>query len=466
MNTRKLLQIIVFSMLVLGSGFAKDLDVFIMQPPEVVFDDVKTIAILPFTVLENNYASQSSDYGQQFAGYLTTVLVEERRGVEDIERFYNRKEGITYQDRLNCNIYDIVERSRVESIINELGFSLSGVTSDSNSSRIGEMLGAQAMIMGEISIITSDRQVREDREKDKKKYTISCTERIVNTTINIRLVSTETGKTLASRTYPNPSQSRSKDYQCVAKSCNDPIGGEKKIIGIPIPTSGNSTSYKGDCGSNNWDFREIVQHHLRKMATEFAAYIAPTFVLGKYDLEKIKFKDKAFKQYEKDGEEAKNFAKDGSLHRAYAIYSQILNHDENNPELLYNIGVLEEIVGNYDLAEEYYSYASQLKPNEKDYKEAVKRIEKQLSFREKLATINVVFEPFEWLEKETEVNVARIEITQRADVRKDPSEGSPVISSVKAGTSFPVIAQEGDWFLIKMLRKQGYIHRQYLKEVK
>lgn len=453
MNTRKLLQIIVFSMLVLGIGFAKDLEVFVIQPPNVTLVGVKTVALVGFKVTENNSLNWNSDFSTELSGYITSLLLKKQRGVEDVQKIFGNKEGVTFQDRIGCDIYSVLDRSS-DAVFAEQLKSASGLT-DSLVVEMGKMYAAQALITGDISVSYSTRNFVEEQTINKKKINVNCTELIVNTTISIRVIDTESAKVIASKTYPDPG-TNTKDFQCKTKICgrND---GDPSVGGIIKDFGGLFGRW--DCGDGLSDIQSIAKYHLRKAANSFAAHIAPTFALEKYDFKDPKFEGD-LRKYRDSYKEARDWAKNKKLHRAYSIFKGLLEHDPFNTKLYYNIGILEEVVGNIETAHTYYTEAYNGKSDEKDYKEALIRIEKQQMFLERLAEIDVSFSTFEWNEDAgTSPNERRCKVKEAASLHEEPTEKSPVIGPAPKDREFVILAEEGEWLLLQLpFGKQGYIH--------
>jgi len=443
---------------------AKDLEVFVIQPPKVMVDNVKTIALVGFRVLENNKLTWTSDYGAELSGYITSLLLKKQRGVVDHEKKlsftgigFKTVKGITFQDRIGCDIYTIVDRS-TDAMVVEQQKSAAGFT-DSVIVEMGKMFGAQALITGDISVTYSERKFTEKKKIDGKKVPVYCTELSVNTTVNIRLINTETAEIIASQTYPDPSEKKSKAFQCKRVLCNAE-GDEPTLREI-----GGWLSGGWDCGDGLTDVQSIAKYHLRNIANQYAGYIAPTFALEKYNFKKPDFKGE-MKKYKNNAKEAKEWAKKMKLHRAYAIYNGLLEKDEYNTALLYNVGVLEEVVGNYSAAEELFAEALDGKPNEKDFKKAVIRIEKHLHFEEMLKKIGIKITPFQWKEVDVDVEEKRVVLKERTDVFADPSENSKVVATPPKDRTFKVLSQEGEWFLLKLRgKKKGYINVRYVKIV-
>jgi len=83
--------------------------------------------------------------------------------------------------------YELVERSKLEKIVNEQKLQLTGVMDENNAVEIGKLLGAEVLVLGAISSAT-------DTETDKFAYTSVD----IEVGVDVRLVDVTTGKILQS----------------------------------------------------------------------------------------------------------------------------------------------------------------------------------------------------------------------------------------------------------------------------
>ncbi len=405
----------------------KKIKVFVLVPPEQILSGIQQIAVLDF--------EGDGDYGKNFSDYFISTLLEKDRGIYDLKSGFlgmgEKKEGKTLQEGAFTNVYNIVERSRMTQVLNEQQLGLTGLVDQNQAVQIGKMLGVQAIVMGNVSYTHNDNNFKEERSytKDKKRYTyyVNCKKRTVNAVVRARIIGTENGQILGST-----ESSRKNEI----KKCDKEVGSIP-----PVP--------------------EMVDICLKDAAGEIANYIAPHYELMEYELEKID--NKEFKDL---GEDAAEKAENLQIDDAYLVYKSIFDQDAYNPKLLYNLGIINEVVGNFDQSKEYYDMAVQLK-DEKDYKKATIRIDKNVAFMDALKSIGIEIAPHNFQVSEAEkqaVLADKIQIkgksSERVDVLAKPQFGSAVVGKVPGGVTFTVVKQDGEWYLIKLLGgKEGYVHK-------
>jgi tetratricopeptide (TPR) repeat protein len=320
-------------------------------------------------------------------------------------------------------------------VLDEQQLGAGGVLDQNQAAQLGQVLGVQALVVGNVGYTYKDNDFQEERTytKDKKKYTtyVRCRKRAVTTTVRVRIISAESGQILGSK-----EASRALDK----KEC------EENIANLP-PVA------------------QMVEDCLKHLSFEIVNYFAPQYLLSEYELEKIEVK-----QFKDLGETAAKKAEDLEVDDAYIIYKSIYDQDPYNPKLLYNMGVLNEVVGNYRKAIEFYGMALQLK-EEKDYKKAFARVEKNLEFTEALRALGIEIAEHSFVASEADKAAAlaqKVEIKggsgDRIPVFAEPRESSEVVGQVPGGITFTVISQEGEWYRIKLLGgKEGYVHQDKAK---
>ena len=200
---------------------------------------------------------------------------------------------------------------------------------------------------------------------------------------------------------------------------------------------------------------------------ELIAYMSPSFQLVEMALEKVKAK-----QYADRADEAAEWAEKGDMDRAYLIYYAIFQEDAYNPEVVYNLGILNEAVGNFADAKTMYEKALALRSGERDYQTALARVQKALDFSEILKSIGMSVTQHEWKIDASEVAAATAQkvvvkggIADRQEVRQAPIADSEVVARVPGGIELVALTREGDWFKVKLAEgKEGYLHISQVKE--
>lgn len=447
----------------------KKVKCFVLKPPEQVLEGVQRIAVMDFStegssagdtpdnteeialkilskVVDKQLGDDDDDneitiqYGKSFSGSLISALIEPDRGIEKIKTGFlgmgKGKEGKTLQEGTFTNVFEIVERDRLMQVLKEQELSMSGLINENQAMEIGNMLGVQAVIMGDVNFFFQDDEYKEKRtvKKNKKKTTkmVDCTRRKVNVTVKARIISAETGQVLGS-TEAKESLEKSQ--------CEDRYGSLPSVD-------------------------EMINTCLDKSVPKIANYISPYYELESFELKKIEVK-----KHKKNGEKAAKLAEKLKINKAYLIYKAIYDKDMYNPEVMYNLGVMNEVVGNFNDAAEFYQMAQQLKDDGR-FRDAMKRTEKNVLFADALSKmgVEIVEHQFVVTEAATAAAMAGKVKTKgsrddRIPVYKEADGSSEVVARVPGDLSFTVVRRINDWYLIKLLGgKEGYIHKDKVEQ--
>lgn len=471
MRPRKILLSIVaiislFTLTTPSFSYTK-IKAFVLVPPEQILPGVQRIAVLDF-VEESAYEDETSvesaeelglkvlgeilfgekkpqgsdvSYGRNFTDYLISELIKEDRGIHEIKTGFlglgSGREGKTLQEGAFTNVYDIVERAQMERILSEQTLGVSGAVDENQVIQLGKLLGVQAMITGNISTSQKDSDYKETRTEKKNnkevKKEVNCEKREVTVRVRARIFSTETGRILGST---DATETLQKSH------CDDSWGS--------LPSAA-----------------EMIDECLQKNTTKIANYFAPHFEMVENEFEKVDVDP-----YKDLGDKAAKLAEELKVDEAYAIYHTIYQKEQYNPELMYNLGLLEELVGNYDKAKTYFDAAFQLDDKGR-FRDAAKRIEKSAEFAHALAAIGVEIKEHNFdtspqqaaraLAKKVKTNGNR---KDKINIHAQPTAKSALVTRVPGGVTFTVLKQEGDWFLIELLGgKQGYVKNDACKLV-
>ncbi|MCX6639625.1 MAG: SH3 domain-containing protein, partial [bacterium] len=381
------------------------------------------IAVLDFT---------GSEFAQGASDHLVSYLLLNNRGTSPQARIY--QSGVT------TKIYDVVERSQLNKIIEEQKFGQSGLIDDSQTSQLGKILGVNAIVSGSVSTGSSDTWTKEKRtvyrkEEDGGNYEIlvDVLTRKVNASVKIRIVSSETGQILGSKeAHKEASNSKDKD----------------QIDEIPSPNI-------------------MISECIDQSCWEILNYMAPCFELVERELAKIKakeLKDKAAT--------AAELAESGDLDKSYTIYYSLYQSDQYNPEITYNLGILDEAVGNFADAKAMYESALTLKSDEKDYLNAAQRVARSLDYTSALEKLGISCTKHEWNLNESAVAAVMAQkilikggSSDRQEIRQGPDENSALLTKVPGGIELVLVEVAGDWFKVKLIDgKEGYIHKKFVKQ--
>ena len=406
----------------------QELECFTIKPPEKILKGVTKIAIIDFDIIGSHVERGK---GELLSDYMLAGLLKENRGIKTIKGIWGDKEGQTFITGAPTNVYQIVERGQIAKVLAEQGFSLTGIVDDTQAAEVGKILGVDAIITGSGSYITVDEN-EDVKWKDTKGNTGTdhCTKRTTTAEARMKIISVSTGEVLGTKDF-------SQGYQ--SEKCNEERSGL------------TSASKLADFG-----FKDI--------AAGFVRYFAPEYEYIKYEFEKIKTKE-----FKKQASLAADYIKKSNIDKAYTIYKAIYEQDSYNPKAAYNLGLIYEIVGDFQKAFELYEIASDLDPEVKAYHIAFQRAKNGLELTTILAEVGISFGEHEFGADGGDVLAAKVRTkgskSDRIEVRAEPENGSEVITKIPGDLEFTVIEKKGDWFLIKLLGdKQGYVHKSSVSE--
>ena len=464
-----IIGLLVFVDFFISNVSAQSLKCFILTPPEQLLDSVKRIAITDFTVTssyhaddppskakkkdwekvldvvskaadKNKVSQRFLDSGEKMANLMISALLEDDRGIRDVGSGFlglGRKEGKSFQQGARTNVFEIVERSQIAQVMQELQLAQTGVIDEAQAAQVGKMLGVDAIITGTVTVSCDDRWVKENR-KDKKKgdYVVDCNKRAASAFATIRIIQVETSQVIGSK------QALKKEEQ---KKCEGEYGKD-----LPTPETS-------------------IDNCLQAIAGDLVNYFAPRFELQKLDFAKIEGNE-----YKRFSETAKDALDQYNLDNAYLQYAAIVDQDPYNHSALFNVGVLEEAVGNYNLALEKYTMAAKLKSKEDKYTKAQNRVAKQVGFWDELNALGIYIQErkFEISNDQVEAaTVSKIQVngsgSARVDVKAAPDPNSQTLVKVPGEVELELIETVGDWYKVRLLdEREGFIAKKDAKVLK
>lgn len=317
---------------------------------------VKTTALIPAKAHE--------------ASLLKEVAVLPFEG-PDGKRFAAEIEGVLAGINIGGRQYfSLVERTKIDRIIEEWRFSQSALMDEKTAARVGRLVGARGIYTGTISLSHStDNYYTEDRtrcaqevaKKDYRgreikecvrweKYKVSCTSRVASFAATPRLLDVDTGRIV----YANNISAKES-----ASACSDsqkPLPSHAELIG------------------------QAKQASLEQFRRDIAPYhVTMTVKLmdSRHGLTSKEARDR-WKQ-------GLNFAKNDRLDRACELWGEIRTLGEESLSLLYNLGVCSETTGDLDQALDLYRRADRLTtgPDER-ITAALSRVSRALQDRSRL----------------------------------------------------------------------------------
>jgi len=234
----------------------------------------------------------------------------------------------------NQPFFTVVNRSNIDQVIREQKFHSSGLVNTKDIVDVGKLLGAQALISGDVSRLASnDTRFYEQRMKCKDKkckeyyyYKVGCTKRHISLSANIKMVDVALGDIIYSDNIAE---------DAVYKKCRDD--------NRALPT------------------KESVGEMLASsIAKSFTYKLTPH-----YRYFKVVLLDDPDLDYTDKQEDLLEFSLKYIEQNRYDKAIQLLMEliDSTNQQsyvALYNLGVVEEALGHYGKAKKYYEQADRL----------------------------------------------------------------------------------------------------------
>ena len=402
---------------------------YILVAPEKPLKNIKKIAVLNFDNKTSNYNKRSgTDLGTKLADYIITELLDKHRGAADKDKIYMKD--------VRTNIFEIVERNQLDKILKEQNIQISGFIDDEKAVEIGKLLGIDAIILGSLSYNYKDERKSSSYKNKKtgKTTTYYNLYRTLNAESRMKIISVETAQILGT-------------------------------ISPKTTVKDSKTSTKGWPSSSSLKpVEELADESFRQLAKTMVNYFSPYFSYHSFTLRKIKVRE-----YKKRAKEANKYMQRGEINSAFKLYKAIYDEDNYNAKVAYNLGVIYEVVGDFDNAYEFYSTAYQLDESNKIYFKAYKRAEKDKELIKELSAIGINIGKYEFLEGGSDVLAEKIitrgSKSKRVFAYEKPDRNSKIIAKVPGHTSFKIINKKGDWYFVKLLGgKKGYFHKYDVKE--
>jgi len=241
----------------------------------------------------------------------------------------------------NKNYFTIANRSQLDKILTEQKLQASDLTQNNNIIKIGRLVGAQAIIGGNVTSSYEDGYYIESRKKcvsrnedgkcvKMRSFKVRCITTAANVSANLNIIDVESATTLYANTI-------TKNYN--GDSCRSAIQtGQQSIITLADA-----------------------------IASDFAQKLAPLYVYYSIelmeDVDSIKLNDKQEQLFEN----ALQYIENGRITKAEILFDTL--HDEVSEqsfEIAYNLGVIKQSFGKYTQAKSLYQIADEItmEPNQ------------------------------------------------------------------------------------------------------
>ena len=397
---------------------------FVLQPPEKLLPGIQRVAVLDFT----------GSHGRTLADYLITAMLESRRGIQPIGHgpFSKETEGITYLSGAHTNVFTVIEHGRPDQEMREQSPMRVGSLDPEQAVTLGRSLGVDALVIVTSAPSANDESSREERIRllTNETVMVDCLTRKVSVSARMRIVSASTGETLGTK----GSEKNLEDKKC----------GPDELTELA-----SKDALTTSC------LQSIAQQ-------DFADYLCPKFVMSEFELSDI-----AADVYEEEGKKAGDEAEAGNIDKAYVGYASIAKRDPYNDEALFNLGVLNEVVGNFEDAIQFYQKAYSIRESD-DYSEALTRCRRSSENSVTFASlgIRIAKHPFDTSESQPVRKIKLIgDSSDRIVIHVAPQESGPAVAKVPGGIEIEMLEDNGDWFKVKTYDgKEGFVNKSDVKK--
>ena len=256
------------------------------------------------------------------------------------------------------NYFTIIDRTDIEKVLKEQRFQKSGLVDKKSSIKIGKIIGAQAIVSGEVSTASMSRTPYYERRlkcADKKckkmyEYNVRCYKQLATLSAQIKIVDVEHGDIIYADTLTQSSNWR---------HCSD----DSRIL----PSK-----------------KQSLNSLANVISKQFADKLAPKKINFSVILLDDPIMDYTNKQ-EDQLEYALVYIEHGRYKKAERLLSDLLESTSDKSFVAaYNLGVVKEIQGELEKAESLYDLADSLmiEPNE-ELDMALRRINNSISSNKK-----------------------------------------------------------------------------------
>ncbi len=344
MKIKLVFSILLFIVISFSCAIQSTVSVRIQKPASIDLPNIKKIAVVDFQGSERS--------GSQIATLIQSLLMA-------------------------TDHFNIMERDQLRRILEEQNLGMSGVIDANTAAEVGQLLGVDALIFGEISTyeVEPDQEITEkvkekkhtgryewvEEKDDKTGKTKRVKKEIIEdvwvdrsywirrgtVAINFRVVNVETGELLAAH-----SDSRSYDSQDEKKTFLEMVTDQQKLL-----------KPQG----------EILNDLSQSICQQFVRMIAPYYTTEKRVIEPGRGTI----------DEGRKYAENGLWPEAIDAWERAVVEVSDEPAAFYNLGLGYEIQGLLEKAEQYYQYAVRLN-QKKLYMEAIARVRQLKEEQKKL----------------------------------------------------------------------------------
>ena len=334
----------------------------VRKPAELNIGSVRTLAVMDFDFIGSWDFSAGEKSSKKPLSVFAKAIAKKNKKL-NAKRAYP---GVNVSEQLVEKLvqnghYTVIERSKINEILKEQSFSLSGLVDEGQAVRVGSMIGAQALITGSGTYYVKDSgewetYIEKKKNKAGKKIKIEKERfnitRHVSVQITFRIIDVSTGSVIASKTNKSSNKSKLWKFKSSGKNESAAVKGLK-------------------------DWKPIVANLVSNILDKTVRQIAPHTVTQKREIEEGESKKM---------ESALEYAKRDLWEEAKEIWEKVLAGKSKKADRIaatYNLGLFYEIFGFFNRAENYYEKAYKLS-NDSKYLDAKAHVKKRRKEVEKL----------------------------------------------------------------------------------
>ena len=247
--------------------------------------------------------------------------------------------------------FELVERSQIMKVMDEQAFSLTGAVDEQTAATVGQILGVQAIVVGDVMAYNVEersekkkekRKVKTEEKEEEEEVEILYRRKSGTVAINYRVVEVETGKVIVAETK------KATYYRQIEEGAWSEVD---KVISFLSVLTGRSGGLP--------DGSVILANLLEDVTAQFAATISP------HRVRRRKILEESENEYTRKGVK---LAQKGLWSDAMVAWKKAIEVAPADGAAHNNLGIAYERAGMYEKAREEYEAAVRLDPDQVRYR--------------------------------------------------------------------------------------------------
>jgi hypothetical protein len=362
---------LLIALLILINGCATYVDVKVLRPSAINLGDIRNLAVSDFEFV-GSWSFDEKEEPETISEIAKEALKKSLDIIEDVieppdpyTAFPGKDVSAKFITKLIENgHYSVIERGILYKLLAEQKLSMNGIINDDNTTRLGQMLGVGAFIIGSGNYSVNDDGGWYQRTKDDKQYVFYRINRKVNVQLTYKIISVETGEIIASKENSEKNYDTSDLTRAIFNNQYfDYIEAvDEKTARSKIP-----------------EWQPIVNKLTDKLIKKSIKQIAPY-----YSKTSREIKTGNSHSMKTGLEYAKRKLWEDAKESWESVLTDISpNARQDRIHAMYNLGVYNEINSELDIAEEYFEKCFELS-GKNEYLDARVRIQKRKKELQKL----------------------------------------------------------------------------------